>query len=135
MNVTLVSTGGGRPETMTAECARVLEQAQCVIGAERLLNALPDQCTARRVKATRPADVCQAVLDCREETSNSARSFQCADSGSPHRPAVAELEPGFRTQRGMRSGGRGVQWQRDVFSHRFAQCVGAVCAALRGGLG
>ena len=67
MNVTLVSAGGGRPETMTAECARVLEQAQCVIGAERLLNALPDQCTARRVKATRPADVCQAVLDSREE--------------------------------------------------------------------
>lgn len=67
MNVTLVSAGGGRPETMTAECARVLEQAQCVIGAERLLNALPDQCTARRVKATRPVDVCQAVLDCREE--------------------------------------------------------------------
>ena len=66
MNVTLVSAGGGRPETMTAECARVLEQAQCVIGAERLLNALPDQCTARRVKATRPADVCQAVLDSRE---------------------------------------------------------------------
>ena len=78
---------------------------------------------------------CAAFAPAGHCSSNSARSFQCADSGSPHRPAVAELEPGFRTQRGMRSGGRGVQWPRDVFSHRFAQCVGAVCAALRGGLG
>ena len=65
MEVTLVAAGGGTSETMTQECVRALAEAQCIVGAKRLLNALPSSCTARRVEAARPEEVCRAVVDSR----------------------------------------------------------------------
>ena len=54
MQVILAAMGGGAPGTMTAECAGALAAAECVVGARRLLAALPAGCTARRVEAARP---------------------------------------------------------------------------------
>ena len=62
MQVTLASLGGGRPETMTAECAAALKDAQCILGARRLLEHLPQGCTERRIAAVRPQEVLDAVL-------------------------------------------------------------------------
>lgn len=61
MKVILASAGGGTPDTLTAQCARALAEAQCIIGASRLLDAL--SVSARKIAATRPAEVCQAVQD------------------------------------------------------------------------
>ena len=49
--------GGVRLEALAA--------AECVVGARRLLAALPAGCTARRVEAARPQEVLQAVLEAR----------------------------------------------------------------------
>ena len=66
MQVILAAMGGGAPGTMTAECAGALAAAECVVGARRLLAALPAGCTARRVEAARPQEVLQAVLEARQ---------------------------------------------------------------------
>lgn len=63
MQVTLAAMGGGTAGTMTVECAHALANAGCVIGASRLLDSLAPDCTARRIAAIRPDDVCRAVLD------------------------------------------------------------------------
>ncbi len=59
MQVTLAALGGGTPETMTAGCTAALEQAECVIGAKRLLEQLPRGCTENRIAAIKP----EAILD------------------------------------------------------------------------
>lgn len=62
MQVTLASLGGGRPETMTAECAAALKDAQCILGARRLLEHLPQGCTGRRIAAVKPQELLDAIL-------------------------------------------------------------------------
>lgn len=62
MQVILASLGGGRPETMTAECAAALRSAGCILGAKRLLEHLPAQCTENRVAAVRPQELLDAIL-------------------------------------------------------------------------
>ena len=57
MNVTLLALGGGPSETWTVQTDEALIRAQYIIGAERLLNALPAQCTAHRATATRPKEI------------------------------------------------------------------------------
>ena len=57
MNVTLLALGGGPSETWTEQTYDALTRAQYIIGAERLLNALPAQCTAHRAAATRPTEI------------------------------------------------------------------------------
>ena len=61
MQVTLASLGGGRPETMTAECINALQRAGCILGAKRLLENLPQGCTENRVAAINPQDLLDAV--------------------------------------------------------------------------
>ena len=66
MRVILASLGGGREETMTAECAAALKHAGCVLGARRLLENLPEGCTENRIAATKPQALLDAILaqDC-----------------------------------------------------------------------
>lgn len=61
MQVILASLGGGRPETMTAECADALQQADCILGAKRLLENLPQGCTENRVAAIKPQDLLDVI--------------------------------------------------------------------------
>ena len=61
MQVTLASLGGGRPETMTAECINALQRAGCILGAKRLLENLPQGCTENRVAAINPQDLLDAI--------------------------------------------------------------------------
>ena len=66
MHITLAGVGGGTWDTMTYECVNALSQAQCVIGSERLLEMLPSSCTAHRMKASLPEQVCKKVLEAQE---------------------------------------------------------------------
>lgn len=62
MRVTLASLGGGREETMTAECAAALKEAGCILGAKRLLDSLPQECTDNRIAAVKPQELLEGIL-------------------------------------------------------------------------
>ena len=57
MQVTLIGLGGGTAEGLSAEARRALEQAELVLGAERLLENLPEIEHQRRIAATRAAEL------------------------------------------------------------------------------
>ena len=57
MQVTLIGLGGGTGETLTAEARRALEQAELVLGAERLLENLPEIENQQRAAATKSAEL------------------------------------------------------------------------------
>lgn len=59
MEIAVIGLGLGAPETMTLEARQALEQADCVLGARRLLESLPDWVTPRRRAEIRP----QALAD------------------------------------------------------------------------
>ena len=63
MLVTLVGLGCGTATTMTVEGMVALGQADCLLGAGRLLAALPESYTAKRVEATRPRQIMDALLE------------------------------------------------------------------------
>lgn len=61
MQVTLAAFGGGKQNTLTEDCRQALENASWVIGAGRLLEGLPENCTSCRVAATRPGEILQLI--------------------------------------------------------------------------
>ncbi len=61
MSITIIGTGGGTPDTLTAEAWRVLRDADLVIGARRLLETLPENCTDNRTAAVSVPDILAAV--------------------------------------------------------------------------
>lgn len=54
MKIYLIGVGSG-PDTLTTEAERTIRQAECLIGAERLLDMFPD--TGTRIKATRAEEI------------------------------------------------------------------------------
>jgi precorrin-6Y C5,15-methyltransferase (decarboxylating) len=60
--VILAAMGGGELSTMTGECKSAIENADTIVGAERLLAGLPDSIRGTRVAAVRAADVRDALL-------------------------------------------------------------------------
>ncbi|MER2152383.1 MAG: SAM-dependent methyltransferase, partial [Candidatus Limivicinus sp.] len=56
MRVNLIGLGSGAEENLTAEAREALEQAELVLGAERLLRVLPAAEGQTRVAAVRPAE-------------------------------------------------------------------------------
>ena len=63
MIVTLAGLGCGTAATMTAEAVEAIRAADCLLGAGRLLAAVPETCTAKRVEATRPRQLLDALLE------------------------------------------------------------------------
>lgn len=61
MQVILAASGGGSWNTMTEDCRSALTHATCIIGACRLLEGLPAECTANRVQATRPQQIIEII--------------------------------------------------------------------------
>ncbi|MBQ1619554.1 MAG: cobalamin biosynthesis bifunctional protein CbiET, partial [Oscillospiraceae bacterium] len=57
MQVTLVGLGCGTQETITFEGRRALERAELILGAQRVLDALPENCTQNRVAAVRAQEI------------------------------------------------------------------------------
>ncbi len=62
--VTVLGLGMGNPDTLTLGAQRALQAAQLLVGAQRLLDALPESLTAPRIAATRA----EAVLDALQNT-------------------------------------------------------------------
>lgn len=65
MRVTLLGLGGGTPECVAAEARTALERAELVLGAERLLGALPPVEGQRRFAAVRAGEIMELLT--REE--------------------------------------------------------------------
>ena len=61
MNVTLIGMGSGQPESLTLQSLAALRQADLILGARRLLAALPAGCTANRAAAYRADEVAELL--------------------------------------------------------------------------
>lgn len=63
MKITLVGTGCGSSGTMTIEATEALKNAQLMIGAERLLDSIPDIYTAPRIAAVNAQKIYDIILE------------------------------------------------------------------------
>lgn len=63
MTVSLIGLGGGSADTMSLEARRALEQAELVLGAERLLESLPKNDTQKHIAAVRPEEILARLLN------------------------------------------------------------------------
>lgn len=61
MQVILTALGGGTAATLTAEGRTALLTAELILGAERLLGALPEGCTKNRRAAVKAEDILSAI--------------------------------------------------------------------------
>lgn len=61
MTVTLAGMGGGTAATMTEELRRAMQDAQLIVGAQRLLDALPRGLSAATAAAVAPGEVLRLV--------------------------------------------------------------------------
>lgn len=68
MTVTLAGMGGGTAATMTEELRRAVERAQLIVGAQRLLDALPQGLAAATAAAVAPGKILRLLKasDCEE---------------------------------------------------------------------
>lgn len=57
MKVTLLGFGGGTPDALTIQARQVLEDADVILGAQRLLDALPEACVPRRIPAVTAKEI------------------------------------------------------------------------------
>lgn len=67
MKVELIGLGCGTAAGITAAGAAALRRADCILGAARLLEALPEDCTADRLTVVHPNDILDALLKRRPE--------------------------------------------------------------------
>ena len=78
MQVTLAALGSGQWDTLTGQVQDRLLQAQCILGAPRLLADLPAECTPNRVAATTAP---QLLADIRREGLERIVVVYSGDSG------------------------------------------------------
>lgn len=129
MRVTLASLGGGREETMTAECIAALRSAGCILGAKRLLEHLPQGCTDDRIAAVKPQELLNAILaqegDCVVAYSGDAGFYSGARGLLPllaERDIPAQVLPGVSSVQ-LLSARLGLPWQDwELVSAHGADC-------------
>lgn len=63
MQVNLLALGGGTDATLTRQARHALLQAQCIVGASRLLQQLPEGGTVHRASATKPQKILEALQE------------------------------------------------------------------------
>ena len=61
MTVTLVGMGGGSFSTLTLEAVEALKNADCILGAKRLLDSLPHELTGNRIPAVKAAELLERL--------------------------------------------------------------------------
>ena len=68
MKITLVGMGSGAPGSLTAAGLEALRGAELIIGARRLLENLPEGCTANRAALYKTDEICALLrqTDCAE---------------------------------------------------------------------
>ena len=67
MQVTLIGLGGGTTDTLTQQARDALQTAPLILGAKRLLEALPEN-GAKKIPAVRSQDILSILQESREET-------------------------------------------------------------------
>ncbi len=67
MQVTLIGLGGGTTDTLTQQARAALQAAPLILGAKRLLEALPES-GAKQIPAVRSQDILRILQESREET-------------------------------------------------------------------
>lgn len=67
MQVTLIGLGGGTLDTLTQQARDALQTAPLILGAKRLLEALPEN-GAKKIPAVRSQDILSILQESREET-------------------------------------------------------------------
>lgn len=90
MNITLIGTGGGNPDTMTAGAAETLQRASLIIGAPRLLETIPREWGSRREAAIAAKDILRIIQDHQAESSGSPDR---AESSAPDMNAGGVPDP------------------------------------------
>ena len=61
MKITLIGMGSGCPESLTLQGFAALREADLILGARRLLSALPAGCTVNRAAAYRPEEIPELI--------------------------------------------------------------------------
>ena len=61
--VTLIGMGAGLPGSLTAEGLAALQQADLILGAQRLLEHLPDGCTEHRKALYKPEEILTCLAE------------------------------------------------------------------------
>lgn len=138
MRVTLASLGGGREETMTAECAAALRDAGCILGAKRLLDGLPQGCTENRIAAVKPQELLEGILrqscDCVVAYSGDAGFHSGARGLLPllaERDIPARVLPGVSSVQ-LLSARLGLPWQDWLLISAHGQDCDPVAAVSKG---
>lgn len=62
MQVILAGVGSGTIDTLSVECAQMLQKADLIIGAERMLRQLPDGCTENRLALIKSESILEVIL-------------------------------------------------------------------------
>ena len=146
MKITLVGMGMGNPDTLTRAAWSALEQAQRMIGARRLLEALPPHFGGLRLEAVAPQAILRLIEEAPQEKicvvfsgdtgfySGAKKvtallqekgyevKIHCGVSTVQYLaragPFLAGCPPGQRPWRGLRCGRAGFMRGRNFFSHR-----------------
>ena len=66
--ITLVGMGSGLPGSLTAQGLAALQRADRILGAKRLLEHLPEGCTAQRQAMYKPEEILACLAAHPEET-------------------------------------------------------------------
>jgi precorrin-6Y C5,15-methyltransferase (decarboxylating) len=61
MRISIVGMGMGSPGTLTADAREAIHNADVLIGAERLLSAVPEDCRSERHTAIKPEDIMRFI--------------------------------------------------------------------------
>ena len=61
MKITLIGMGSGCPESLTVQGYAALREADLILGARRLLSALPAGCTENRAAAYLPDEILELL--------------------------------------------------------------------------
>ncbi len=65
MHITVIGIGMGNPDLLTVRAARVIQESRCLVGAQRMLDCVPDT-DAEKVLASTPTQIAEEVLRRRE---------------------------------------------------------------------
>lgn len=134
--VTLVGLGGGTNETLTFGAYNALKNADIIVGAARLLESVPDDCSGEKKSAVLAADILKIIQDAGEKDvcvaySGDTGFYSGAKSLVPlldKNGIEVKIEPGISSIQCL-SSSLGMPWQDwNLFSAhgRYCDAVNAV---------
>ena len=123
MKITLVGMGSGAPGSLTAAGLEALRGAELIIGARRLLENLPEGCTANRAALYKTDEICALLrqTDCAE-----AAVVFSGDTGFYSGAALPRIG-----RRGSAVHGAARRFQRAIIGRGAGPPVAGLAARLR----